>query len=175
MESAAVNSTTQIRFDFGRGVTFIVTPLTAIAQNAMRAQSLRMANFPDPAAFEQTIENAFDTEAATSSAANNPEYLALVREARHRQDTIFWNLIIDVAVTVEDRDSINAQYATQVKALRAALTDATLSKDTASSDWALVVVGFLADESEVQKLIDAAQGRLPISESELRGGFRVFR
>lgn len=169
-----MDAATQIRLEAASGVTFIVTPLTAIAQNAMRAKATQMANYPDPAEFEKPQENAFD-ETATISAVNDPEYVALYRAAIARRDTIFWNLILDVAVTTENRPDLDAAYTAQVKALRAVVTDSALSRDTASSDWALVVIAFLATESEVQQLIDGAQGRLPISDTELRGGFRFFR
>jgi hypothetical protein len=162
------------------GVTFIVTPLTLLMQRALQQKARAAAQFPVEKDFEMPpSEQDFDQDAPTPGALN-PAYQAAFKTAQRRYETALWNIIIDATVDIHDpdggqtREDVLKAHARNIANLRAALSDTPIADDL-QSDWATLITAAFANEQEIGDLISLAQGNLPLSEFDIRDGFRVFR
>lgn len=165
--------TKQAKYELAKGITLTVTPLSGFAQKMLHASAAQRHPEPDRAPFEVEIPDALIPGTKTK-AEESAEWLRLMRDVLQKRQQAQIGLLLDTAVTVDDRDALVAPYQNAVDQFWLAMSDLPIGAALAS-DWVTLLLGVLAEEQEVSALIKLAQGATPLTDGEIVDGFRYFR
>lgn len=157
------------------GVTAYVTPLTTVIKRVLMVAADQAHPTPDPKPYEVTLhaDEALVKDQKIEAEAN-PEYLRLVKEALQRRQQHYMGLVLDTAVTLDDQDAVLTAYADHIPKLAAAMKGQPI-ENAMVSPLVSVLIGVLAEESEVGLLMSLAQRALPLDAGEIADGLAYFR
>lgn len=163
----------QAKYELSRGVILTITPLTAFMQRALNARAAEMHPEPDRAPYELEVEDAL-VPGTKTSAEHSQEWLQKMQVVIQHRLQAGIGLLLDAAVTVEDRDALLMPYRHAINAFK----DATKHQPAGAavvSDFVALLLGVLAEETEVSAIVKLAKGATPLTDAEIVDGFRFFR
>lgn len=163
----------QAKYELAKGITLTVTPLSGFAQKMLHASAAQRHPEPDRAPFEVEIPDALIPGTKTK-AEESAEWLTAMRDVLQKRQQAQIGLLLDTAVTVDDRDALVKPYQNAVDQFWLATSDLPVGAALVS-DWVTLLLGVLAEEQEVSALIKLAQGATPLTDAEIVDGFRYFR
>lgn len=151
------------------GVTLTLTPLTVIGQTLLRKEAAALFPYPDSAAFEIPLEDAF-VESDTMPADKNPDYIALKNDADKKRGGYYQTRLLNTCTDVLNgsRDAFINMYQRQLSSMVEHWPDI-------DDQWARLLYFFLAEQNELEDMVGICMGKLPITEGEVSDGFAYFQ
>ncbi len=147
------------------GVELIITPITLLTQSALQRQASERFPEPDRTPFEKPLENAFE-EGDILPATENPDWQRLNQIQMQKRLEYFQELILNVGVTVADKEKFILAYIDQYEAL---------DSDLFNLEFVGILNFFVCNPSEIAEIIRIILGKLPLTEVEIRDGLKFFR
>jgi hypothetical protein len=160
-------------YELKNGIVLTVTPVTGFARAGLQMQADRLIPEPDRTPYEVEVPDAL-IEGTKSKAEQHPEWIAQMDRVRQQREQMYIGLLLNVTVTHPEKDELLALYADIVTAIREGYIG-TLAESAFVSDWVVLILMKLAENSEVQALMKIAQGSTPLTQGEFINGLRFFR
>lgn len=160
-----------IELTLDSGETVFVKPMSIPLLYALTSKAEQLYPDPDPAPYEKRIDDSKTLEPGqVIPATHNPEYQSLCKVVNERRRR--WANVQAVRLCVEpitSREEVIARYAAELDQLRTVFDDPP-------DDWGkLLLYCIISSLEDYNRVIEAANGAMAVTEEEVREKWRIFR